>query len=238
MSFEVTGEVIRQANVYGQIVEYHQVIHKRSANHIDNVMSATMLQSEMNKQLNRQGVDGWCDEVVVVQHVLTDDINFYGYVAATEPASPALVIPVWVVIAFIVAAAAVIMFGMWLVYDFFTGLAEKALPTNRYTTEEGETTTSFTEYITLQRKYYWLVDPEDGMGFASKSDYPTWESIPQEIFAAYEEHLAVSTPLVAPSYPWLVPVIIGGVVVIVVGSIWAVSQIFIRQEAPPITIYR
>lgn len=226
-------EKILRANVYGQIVEYHQVIQKRSANHIANAMSADMLQSKMNQELTERGVDGWCDGVVVVQHALTDDIFFYGYMAATEPASPQLVIPMWALVTFILATAAVVTFGMWLIYSFFTAVLEKAIPTDRYTTEEGETTTSFTEYVTLQRQNYWLVCPKCGMGFADKNTYPTWEQIPPEIHTAFEEHVAACTGIPkGEAYPWLVPAAIGGVVIIVVGLAWVGSQVLISRRAP------
>ena len=239
MSLEFTGEVIRQANVYGQIVEYHQVVHKRSANHIDNAPSAVLLQSQANMELRNRSVDGWCEEAVIVQHVLTDDIYFSCYVAATEQVSPQIIIPAWVVAVVVIALAAAAMFLGWLAYTAYMATLEKALPTSYYRTKDGERTSSFTEYVTLQRQYCWLVCPKCGMGFADKNDYPTWEQIPQDVHDAYEEHVANCQGITPPpSYPWLVPVLIFGAVVIVVGSVWAVSQIFIRQEAPPITIYR
>lgn len=228
-----------RANASGQIVEYHQVIQKRSANHIANAMSADMLQSRMNRELMERGVDGWCDGVVVVQHVLTDDVYFYGYLAATEPASPQVIIPMWALLTFILATAAVVAYGMWLIYSFFTAVLEKAIPTDRYTTEEGETTTSFTEYVTLQRQYYWLVCPKCGMGFANKNTYPTWEQIPPEIHAAFEEHVAACTGIPkAEAYPWLVPVAIFGGVALVIGLAWVGSQVLIKREMPPIIVAR
>jgi small-conductance mechanosensitive channel len=232
-----TGEVIRQANAQGQIVEYHRFYHKRTANHIPNAVSATMLQSKMTQEIVGQGVDGWCDEVVVVQHILTDDVYFYGYAAATESASPTFVIPVWVVLAVILSATVTVMFFGWLGYSFFTAVLEKALPTDRYTTGEGETTTSFTDYVSIQRQYYWLVCPICGMGFASKNDYPTWEQIPQEIHDAYKEHVDHCPGIRSEeAFPWLVPVAIGGVVITVVGVAWVVSQVFIKKELPPIIV--
>lgn len=230
---------IFKANASGQIVEYHRFIQKRTTNHIDNPVTSQMLVSKMNQELTNSNVDGWCDEVIVVQHVLTDDVYIYGYAAATEHASPQLVIPLWVVLTIILAATAVVLFYGWLIYNFFSAVLEKAIPTNYYTTEEGERTTTFTDYVTLQRKYYWLVCPKCGMGFADKNDYPTWEQIPQDIHDAFEEHVENCGGIVPPpTYEWLVPAAIGGVVITVIGVVWVVSQVVIKKEAPPLIITR
>lgn len=233
----LTDKILR-ANASGQIVEYHQFIQKRTANHIDNPVTSQMLVSKMNQELANSNVDGWCDEVVIIQHTLTDDVHFYGYAAATESASPALVIPLWVVLAIIAAAATVLIVYGWFIYDFFSAVLEKAIPTNYYTTQQGERTSSYTEYVTLQRQYYWLVCPKCGMGFADKNDHPTWELIPQEIHDAYEEHVANCTGIpTAEAFPWLVVAAIGGVVAVVIGIVWVGSQV-LKKEAPPIIITR
>ena len=227
---------IYRENAYGVIVQYNQVTQKRTANHIANPMSSSMLKSNMNRELVNRNVDGWCDEVVVVQHTLTDDVYFYGYVAATESASPDLVIPLWAILAFILAATATAWFGLWLLYLWGTAVLEKAVPTNRYTTEEGEQTTSFTEYVTLQRKYYWLVCPNCGMGFASKIDYPTWEQIPEDIHTSFQEHVKNCTGIKKEeAYPWLAVVAVFAVVVTVVGVAYVGSQA-LKGETPTIIV--
>jgi len=208
-------------------VEYHATYHVLSGAHVDTLPSRAELIQRMNNQISQSPttIDGWCEDVIVTQGLLSDQIRFDCYAAATEIRStligPAIIIPTAILYALIVAATAIVLTLFLLIYWVITVINEHL--SNHYVDNKGREWNSEKEKFYALQQDYWLVCPKCEQCWASHADYSSRESIPQNIVDAFNDHVknCPGTPADGGWKDILFVLVVGG---LAIGGIWIVGK--------------
>lgn len=197
---------------------------------IDNV------QLKINTDLEAQSVDGFCDDILLMQGVFQDIYKPRIWIAEDQPLleakRPALIVPIIFAILIaiaIIAAAIAVVAVVYLLTQSFTTISQWILQPPTYvggTPDNPQTYDSFAEYLSSQHNLYWYVCPKCGAGFGSKLTYPSITDVPIEEVDAYNEHVQICLGI--PTGPQNIEtfIVYATIAVVgVVGVVWLIGQV-------------
>lgn len=228
----MVSPVTGRAQVYTETIQNYVVPHQYGT------VTPDQLRTEVDTQLVAQGVDGYCENVILVQSVLTDHYQVVVWAASEQTldldGKIVYVIAPLIIVAIIVAISlAVTILG--LAYMTFSFLAEMVQtikgPRPRYWNPDSPDVPfeSFSEYYTRQTANYWYVCPKCGAGFGSKNVYPNVEDVPEAEVQAFEDHKADCLGLPRAEEEWIGGyIVIGAVVLLALGGMWLLGQAIAR----------
>lgn len=158
------------------------------------------IREQINTDLYGQSVDGFCDEMLIIQGVFQDTYKPRVWYAEDQPAlqarSPSLIAPIIIAAIIIgiavIAVAIAVIAVVFLVSKSFTTIAQWILQPPSYvggTPENPESYDNFAEYCSSQNNLYWYTCPKCCAGFGSKLDYPNIEDVPQAEVDRFNEHV-------------------------------------------------
>ena len=158
------------------------------------------VRNKINNDLLSQSVDGFCDEILVIQGVTNDTYKPRTWIAENQPALQAkhgtLIAPI---VAIVIAIAVIVLaitsvIAVYLITSSFTAISEAILQPPKYVGGTPENPTiheSYAEYLSSQHNLYWYVCPKCGAGFGGKLDYPNVEDVPTSLIDLFNEHVEI-----------------------------------------------
>jgi len=196
----VTGKTKQSISpLTGRLATYHQTLGIYITTPAPATPDVDAVRTQIDNDLITQSVDGFCDEILVIQGVTNDTYKPSVWIAEEQPTLEArlekqtLIAPAIILIAVaIIAASIATVIVVVVLTQSFTHLAEKLLNLPTYvggTPENPVTYGSWAEYLSGQHNLYWYVCPKCGAGFGLKLDYPTAGDVPQTEIDAFNEHV-------------------------------------------------
>lgn len=241
-----SGKIIRAPSLLtGNLVTYHETYHIQVGTPATNPQAISELINRINTDLLDQGVDGFCNHILMIQGVTQSIYKPRVWIAEEQPVlmektPPKLIVWGPIIIAICkmimilaVAIAAVLICSM--LTSSFTTIARYILQPPSYVggdPENPEVYDNWAQYLSSQHLHYWYVCPKCGAGFGAKTAYPNITDVPQEEVEAYNEHVKSCLGIPQGSqnvWEFLIwtAAIIGGSVIIIV----AIGQL--GQKAAP-----
>lgn len=223
----------------GLLETYNLYTHKKWCSHNASSPTIEQFKARLDQEYLTQNVDGWCEEAVIVQYLLYDEVQVWSYAVAKETATSKrtgqlIAIIGWIIIAIaIICLTTVILYFMWIMYTFGNAIMERVAPDYKYYDDQGGTHDTLAETVTANRQWYWLVCPVCAMGFAPKSSYPNYEDIPPEEWDKYTQHVnqckgLKEEPPGGAYYMLIVWAALG--IAGVIGGIWLLGKIFGKEK--------
>jgi hypothetical protein len=183
-----------------QVETYHETYGIYVTNPSPVTPDLDAVRARIDNDLISQSVDGFCDEILVIQGVTNDTYKPRTWIAENQPTLEAKygtliapIVAIVIAIAVIVASIAAVI-GVLLITSSFTTIAEYIMQPPKYvggTPENPETYDSYAQYLSSQHNLYWYVCPKCGAGFGSKLDYPNVGDVPQDLVDLYNEHVEI-----------------------------------------------
>ena len=231
-----TGRTIRMVSpMTGKLQTYRETLTVYVSSPATNPVHLSTLESNITADIYANGVDGFCDGILLIYGVVEDTYRTRVWVAEEQVglAQHGRLIGLWTAVAIcatIAFLAIVALATVVILTQSVSHLAAQIMgnpPTYvGGTPDDPQTFDNYSEYYTSQTVKYWYVCPKCGAGFALKSDYPNLEDVPQSIVNLYNEHVANCMGI--PQGPQNVPsflmtlVILGAVAI---GGMFLVSKV-------------
>lgn len=205
----------------GLLTEYHKTESVYFVSHLATPPTSDSVLAELNRRLAVDpDFDGWADKVVIVSRPLGDSIRFDTYMAATETTVGQQghligTIAAIVIIAFFAIIAVSMAYFAWVLLQL--AYVAKDAFTGQYIDNRGRVWKSKEELFYALRQDYWLVCPKCLLCVADKVTYPTYESIPADMIAKFEDHVANCPGAPGPEPNWM---LFGVIAIVAVGVIY------------------
>jgi hypothetical protein len=192
------------SSLTGKLGIYHETFHIVITEHSATPPDVDGIVSKVNGDLITEGVDGLCDQVLVMQGIFQDQYKPRIWINEEQPTlairlgfseSKKLIAPIIIaaiiIAVLIFATAVVILVAVYILSSSFTTIAQWILQPPAYvggTPDNPRTFTNAAEYMTYQLTLFWYVCPKCGAGFGLKSKYPNIVDVPEAEKTAFEEH--------------------------------------------------
>ncbi len=176
----------------GEVTVYNQTLAHIIYDHNEQDPDLNAVRDQINSDLAMQGVNAFCDGVMLYKMNNTDTLRPSIYVASASPI-PALV--ALAVIAILANIKTILLLAGLIIIAFFLIPVLKELiygtPSSYYTGDpDNPSPMSWSEYISYQNGHFWYVCSKDGSGWGDKALYPTVTSVPAAEVQAYQDHCA------------------------------------------------
>jgi len=226
-----TGRVMRVSLITGQLQAYVPATTETITNPYAETRTPEYFKTELNSQMLQQGIDAYCEEVLVVQNIFSN--TYANAILVPEQASyetkTLLIYELLAIVGVLIAIAGVV----WLLYNIFV-----YEPTHQQNAPPGS---GETDLWTYQRKYSWLLDhywyvcgkdlsasgPKAGVTWIDYTPsvlYASKEEVPQaEVELFYEHCNDVNTPDFRPlETDWIMPIVYG---VVIIGAVYVAAKV-------------
>jgi len=183
-----------------QVETYHETLGIYVTSPAPVTPDLDAVRNQINNDLLGQSVDGFCDEILVIQGVTNDTYKPRTWIAENQPTLQVkygtLIAPI---VAIIIAIAVIVasicgVIAVYLITNSFTTIAQYIMQPPKYvggTPENPTTYDNYAQYLSSQHNLYWYVCPKCGAGFGSKLDYTTVEDVPTSLIDLYNEHVEI-----------------------------------------------
>ena len=181
-----------------QITTYHETYGIYVTSPAPVTPNIDAVRDRIDNDLLSQSVDGFCDEILVIQGVVQDTYKPRVWIAEDQPTLQAkygiliagTILAIIICIAIIAVAIAAVVIVNILANSFMT-ISQYILQPPKYvggTPDNPEVYDTWAEYLSSQHNLYWYVCPKCGAGFGSKLDYPSIDDVPESEVDAFNEH--------------------------------------------------
>lgn len=186
----------------GKLTVYDETYGIYVAEHSSLPPDLDALRDKINTDLVGQTVDGFCDDILMIQGIMQDTYKPRVWIAEEQPVlqanlgqqrliAPLIVLAIIILIGIIVVAITTIVVVLF-VGNSFTAISRYILQPPEYvggTLDNPWVFDNFAGYLSYQHLRYWYVCPKCGAGFGDKTTYPNLEDVPQAEVDIFNEHV-------------------------------------------------
>jgi len=229
----LTGETQKRVSALtGKTLTYYRTLGIYITEPSSTTPDIDTMRTQIDTNLATDSIDGFCDEILVIQGVTNDTYKPSVWLAEDQPLLAARfgkqsIIAGWIIVLAVVIIIGIIGATVIVITQSFTHLAQGILNLPSYvggTPDNPVTYGNWAEYLSSQHNLYWYVCPKCGAGFGLKLDYPNIEDVPQTEVDVFHEHvdMCLGIPQTGNIWEMLIFAAIG--VTALVSIAWIVSR--------------